>query len=150
MKKIYYILFLILLNQCGYTSIYNNNSDKTISINILKIEGDNGMNSLIKSQLVSYLNLDKENSFNIEIKTSYSKSIISKDKKGVATEYKLEANTRFIILYNEKKYELFVNENKNTKNSNDSFELKKYENIIKFNFAQSTKEKLISKLYTLK
>ncbi len=91
----------------------------------------------------------KKKNFKIEIETKYNKSIISKDKKGVASEYKLVANANFNIFFKDKKFNLSIEEKLNTKKSSNSFELKKYEQIIKNNFAESIKEKLILKLLTI-
>ena len=113
------------------------------------MKGDNKMNNLIKSELTNYINRDKEKNYEIEVNTNYYKSIISKDKKGVASEYKLVANINFKIYYKEKEFDLSIEEKLNTKNSSNSFELRNYEQIIKNNFAESIKEKLILKLQTI-
>ena len=149
MKKYFYILIFIFLSQCGYTALYDNKKSGDISITFLNMSGDNKMNSLIKSKLIHYLNEDKKKNFKIEIETKYNKSIISKDKKGVASEYKLVANANFNIFFKDKNFNLFIEEKLNTKKSSNSFELKKYEKIIKNNFAESIKEKLILKLLTI-
>lgn len=151
MKKYFYILILIFLSQCGYTALYDNKKNDDISITITQMQGDEKINNLIKSQLTSYINKDKDKgkNYKIEINTKYNKSIISKNKKGVATEYKLVANANFKIYFEERKFNFSIEEKLNTKNSSDSFELKKYEQIIKNNFAESIKEKLIFKLLTI-
>ena len=89
------------------------------------MSGDNKMNNLIKSKLIHYLNEDKKKNYKIEIETKYNKSIISKDKKGVASEYKLVANANFNIFFKDKKFNLSIEEKLNTKQSSNSFELKK-------------------------
>ncbi len=149
MKKYFYIIILIFLSQCGYSALYDNKNGGEISITILDMKGDNKMNNLIKSELTNYINRDKEKNYEIEVNTNYYKSIISKDKKGVASEYKLVANINFKIYYKEKEFDLSIEEKLNTKNSSNSFELRNYEQIIKNNFAESIKEKLILKLQTI-
>jgi len=150
MKKIIYIFLFFFLSQCGYSPLYNNIDSEEISIVLKDIKGDNKINNVIKSQLRNYLNDEKDKLFKISLSTSYKKIIISKDNKGVAVEYKLEANTKFNILYDGKNYEFSVNEKLNTKNSSNSFELKRYENIVKNNFAESITKKLILKLISIK
>ena len=149
MKKYFYILILIFLSQCGYSALYDNKKSNDISITIIQMQGDKKMNNLIKSQLTNYINKGKDKNYKIEIDTKYNKSIISKDKKGVASEYKLITNANFKIYFDEKKFNFSIEEKLNTKNSTNSFELKKYEQIIKYNFAESIKEKLILKLLTI-
>lgn len=150
MKKLIYIFVFFFLTQCGYSTLYKNIDNKEISIVLIDIKGDNKINNVIKSQLKSYQNDERDELFKISLSTNYNKIIISKNSKGVAVEYKLEANTKFNILYNGNNYEFSVNEKLNTKNSSNSFELKKYENIIKNNFAESIAEKLILKLISIK
>lgn len=149
MKKYFYILILIFLSQCGYSALYDNKKSNDISITIIQMQGDKKMNNLIKSQLTNYINKGKDKNYKIEIDTKYNKSIISKDKKGVASEYKLITNANFKIYFEEKEFNFSIEEKLNTKNSTNSFELKKYEQIIKYNFAESIKEKLILKLLTI-
>ncbi len=149
MKKYFYILVLIFLSQCGYSALYDNKKSNDISITIIQMQGDKKMNNLIKSQLTNYINKGKDKNYKIEIDTKYNKSIISKDKKGVASEYKLITNANFKIYFEEKEFNFSIEEKLNTKNSTNSFELKKYEQIIKYNFAESIKEKLILKLLTI-
>ena len=150
MKKIIYIFLFFFLSQCGYSPLYNNIDSEEISIVLKDIKGDNKINNVIKSQLRNYLNDEKDKLFKVSLSTSYKKIIISKDNKGVAVEYKLEANTKFNILYDGKNYEFSANEKLNTKNSSESFELKRYENIVKNNFAESITKKLILKLISIK
>lgn len=149
MKKYFYILILIFLSQCGYSALYDNKKTNDISITFIQMQGDKKMNNLIKSQLTNYINKDKDKNYKIEIDTKYNKSIISKDKKGVATEYKLTTNSNFKIYFEEREFNFSIEEKLNTKNSSNSFEMKKYEQIIKNNFAESIKEKLIFKLLTI-
>ena len=150
MKKLIYIFVFIFLTQCGYSVVYNNKDSENISIILTDVKGDIKLNNKIKSELKKYLSNKQGKLFKINILTDYKKIIISKDSKGVAVEYKLEANTKFSILYNGDNFEFSANEKLNTKNTSSSFELKKYENIIKINFAESITEKLISKLITIK
>ena len=150
MKKLIYIFVFIFLTQCGYSVVYNNKDSENISIILTDVKGDIKLNNKIKSELKKYLSNKQGKLFKISILTDYKKIIISKDSKGVAVEYKLEANTKFSILYNGDNFEFSANEKLNTKNTSSSFELKKYENIIKINFAESITEKLISKLITIK
>ena len=149
MKKLIYIFVLIFFTQCGYSVVYNNKESENISIILTDVKGDIKLNNKIKSELKRYLGNKQDKLFKISISTDYKKAVISKDSKGVAVEYKLEANTKFNILYNEDNFEFSVNEKLNTKNTSSSFELRKYENIIKINFAESITEKLISKLITI-
>ena len=148
-KIIFKILILLLLNQCGYSSVYNNDTDNDIKISINNFEGNNEFNNELNTVLREYYNNDSLNIFEIEIDSDFSKKTISKDSKGKASNFELRANATFKIIYNNKNQTITFTEILKIKNLQDSFEQKKYENIIKTNFADSIKEKLILKLKTL-
>ena len=71
------------------------------------------------------------------------------DIKGKVSNFELEATTTFNIKHNQKEFSITLNELLNIENVDDSFKQKKYETIIKRNFAESMKDKLILKLNTL-
>ena len=148
MKNLIFILLFFLLSQCGYSKVYNDNTEN-FSVNVLSMNGDSEINNLIKKHLKKYKN-SSEIIFEISYSTDYKKSIITKDDKGVASDYKLNANTEFLVAYDNEERKFYFTEKINIKNISNSFELKKYEKIIKNNFAKSIKEKLILKLTTIK
>ena len=47
MNKILLILFLLLLNSCGYTSVYKNQKSQNFQINITGMKGDIEFNNLM-------------------------------------------------------------------------------------------------------
>ena len=150
MKNLILILFLFLLNSCGYTSIYKSQKPQDFQINIIEMKGDNEINNLIKNDLKFYTNNISNIKYNISIDSNYKKIIVSKNSAGVATDYKLEVDT--IISFNKGKKNniLNFNESINIKNNSNSFEQNTYEKNIKRNFASSLREKLISEILTLK
>ena len=111
MKKLIYIFVFIFLTQCGYSVVYNNKDSENISIILTDVKGDIKLNNKIKSELKKYLSNKQGKLFKINILTDYKKIIISKDSKGVAVEYKLEANTKFSILYNGDNFEFLLMKN---------------------------------------
>ena len=82
--------------------------------------------------------------------TILSKEIISKDTTGKITNYELRATSNFVINYKGKNLNASFQEKINVKNIDDTFEQRKYENVVKNNFASSIQEKLVLKLKTLK
>jgi hypothetical protein len=93
MKNLILILFLFLLNNCGYTSIYKSQKPQDFQINIIEMKGDNEINNLIKNDLKFYTNNISNIKYNISIVSNYQKIIISKNSAGVATDYKLKVDT---------------------------------------------------------
>lgn len=147
MKKIV-ILFLILTS-CGYSSVYKNNDTKNLFLVINEMKGNKEINNLIKNELKFYTNKNSENKFIINFNTNYSKSIISKNSTGTASNFELLLIAEFNVENNEKINSFIFQESFNIKNISDSFEQKNYENNIKKNFVSSIKKKLILKLINI-
>ena len=149
-KNLILIILLIFLSNCGYSPIYNNNSESNINIIILEMNGTREINNKINSGLKKYYSKETNNIFRIKMNTILNKEIISKDSTGKITNYELQVITNFQINYNEKNISFAFQEKLNIKNIEDSFEQRKYENVVKNNFASSIQEKLILKLKTIK
>tara|TARA_Y100000591_G_C21807695_1_gene685900 strand:- start:227 stop:685 length:459 start_codon:yes stop_codon:yes gene_type:complete len=145
-KKIILLIFFILLNQCGYNSIYNNSSDLNIKIGILSMSGDREFNNKIFNQIRRFNKKESSKEFNINLNTNINKDIVSKDTTGKVIDYVLKATATFKITYNDINETITFEESLYIKNIDDSFEQKKYEDVIKDNFASSIYQKLIFKL----
>ena len=150
MKNIILILFLFLLNSCGYTSIYKNQKSQDFQISIIEMTGDNEINNLIKNELKFYSNRNSNIEYNISINSNYQKVIVSKNSAGVATDYKLIAET--VISFDKEGINniLNFNENINIKSNSNSYEQNNYEKSIKKNFASSISNKFIIKILNKK
>ena len=143
------IFLLIFLFGCEYTPIYKSINSNNIGIEILEMQGDDKINRLIKNELKIY-NKDKpERKYEINIKTDFGKSTISKDASGTITNYQIFVKANFEIKYKNKIENVSFEERFNIKKTSNTFEQKKYENTIILNFAKSIKDKLILKLLSL-
>ena len=141
-KVLLLTIIFFFLHSCGYTPIYSNTKKIDYKFVIIEIEGDNEMNNLFTSQIKKYSNLNSSNLFELKIKTKYEKNILTKNKKGEATNYSIKKRIEFEIKnLNNKKF-IFDEETKATAMSNQ-FEFKKYENTIKKNFINSKVEDFI-------
>ena len=99
MLKIFkFSLVFIFLVSCGYTPIYSNLKNKDINIEIQKISGNQEINNLIIQKLSRYQNKDSELVYNIEAKSNFEKSILTKDTAGNATNFRLNLNITFIFM----------------------------------------------------
>ena len=150
MKNIILILFLFFLNSCGYTSIYKNQKSQDFQINIIEMTGDNVINNLIKNELKFYSNRNSNIKYDISINSNYQKVIVSKNSAGVATDYKLIAETVISFDKEDKNNILNFNENINIKSNSNSNEQNNYEKNIKKNFASSISNKFIIKILNKK
>lgn len=146
MKNIFFIFILLILTNCGYTSLYKDNKNQNIKITLVEIKGNNEINNLIESNLKSYFNTNSLNNYNLFINTNYNKKVNTKDTTGKAIDFQLSLTTDVKINFNGKNKTTSFFETFKIKNSSDTFELKRYENIVKENFAKSTNEKIILEL----
>jgi len=149
MNKILLILFLLLLNSCGYTSVYKNQKSHSFQVNINKMEGDNEFNNLIKNELKLFSNVNSDKIYDITLNSNYQKIIISKNASGVATNYNISVNVKMNLSLNGKVINLIFDENINIKDNSNSFEQNNYEKNVKKNFASSIREKFIIKIFEL-
>ena len=147
MKKTLLILFLLLLNNCGYTSIYKNQKSNNFQININEMSGDSAFNSYIRNELKLFSNNNPDEIYYITLNSNYQKVVISKNTSGVATNYNISAEVKVNLSLNGKVINLAFNIN--IKNNSNSFEQNNYEKSVKRNFASSIREKLIIKLLEL-
>ena len=146
MRKISLFILILFISSCGYTTIYNSDNKTKIKINILSIQGDKKINSLLISDIKKISRNDFEKEFDVKINTSFKKLIIAKDTKGVASDYQLKVISTFEIIKNEKNEIITLQEQINIKNNSNLFEQKKYEDSIKITFAKSIIDKLLEKL----
>ncbi len=148
-KKLILILCVLLINQCGYSPIYKKDLSKNINIKIIDQSGDVEFNKKLHSQLKQHLTTSLKDLYEINIKSTVNKKIISKNTAGKTTNFEIKVNVIFEINYKENKEIMTFSESLKIKNIDDTFEQRKYENIVKNNFAKSIKDKLIMKLNTM-
>ncbi|MDA9153004.1 hypothetical protein N9N83_01620 [Candidatus Pelagibacter sp.] len=148
-KKTIVIFLLILLNNCGYTSIYSNTANNDLKLNIISINGDDDFNNQIKTHAALYSNSDSENEYKVIVNSNYEKIIIAKDSSGIATDYKVIATANFTVKSNGKDENIRFQETIRMVNNSDIFEQNTYEKNLKRNFASSIIKKLIIKILTI-
>ena len=146
MKNIFLILILILLSNCGYSSVYKDNKDINFKIVLHDMKGDKSINRIIRTNLERYSEKESEKIYSVETESIFSKSILTKDKTGKATDIRLNVNIKFTVKTDNKVEYFTFEENLNISNSLDSYEQANYENIIKNNFINSIIKEFIVKL----
>jgi len=145
MKKIIIVLSLVFfLSNCGFTPIYQKNTNINFSIEQVSYSGDRELNNFLKTNLGKYKNKKTDNKINIEVTSVYKKIILSKDATGEVTNYQLEAEVKFLI--ESKNKEIIITEKHIMNSMSDKFEEARYERTIKQNFASSISNKLSSEL----
>ena len=127
MKNLKYLLILIFLFSCGYNPIYQTNQKINFKINTI--------NQSIISKIEKFKKNDAKNIFDLELESFKKENIISKDKKGNASSYKLILEVN-LILTNKKSGKIFTKKflKESPFNSMDNkFELNQYKNNIEKN-----------------
>ena len=142
MKKLIIFLIIILIPGCGFEPIYSTKNNLDYKLNTIERKGDSSINNLIATELQRLSNDQSNKLIDIVINTSYEKKILSKDSKGSVSDYQININTKFLIIFKEKELKFQFSDKQNIKNISDIFEQKNYENIIKKNFANSAVRKL--------
>ena len=147
-KKII-LLLLLLLSSCGYEAIHSkkNSIKYNFSISELNLVGDRTINIKIKEKLNNYTQGKKDKDFILTLTSTSEKIILAKNTAGDATSFKNTISINVDVLMNNKfKSNFIILESFNYNNISNKFNLKKYEEEIKNNLAETASDKLIFKL----
>ena len=146
MKKLFLLLSIIFIYNCGYTPLYlAGKSD--LNLNLKEIKGDFELNTYIKNNFKIASDVNSPNVFDINAETKIDKIILTKDATGDATDYKLDLSVKFIIVSENKV--VSYNESFKIKKNDQKFEESNYEREIKRNFSEIVKDKLVLYLLNL-
>ncbi|MDA8801540.1 hypothetical protein N9N62_04485 [Candidatus Pelagibacter bacterium] len=143
------LLLLLLLSSCGYEAIYSkkNSVNYSFSVSELNFVGDRTVNLKIKEKLNNYAQAKKEKDFILRISSFSEKITLAKSAAGDATSFKNSVSINVEVLMNNKfKSNFIILESFNYNNISNKFNLKKYEEEIKNNLAETASDKLIFKL----
>jgi PBP1b-binding outer membrane lipoprotein LpoB len=143
-KSISLIFLIFFLTSCGFTPLYQNNTNINYSIEQVDYSGDRELNNFLKSNLNKYKNEKIDKKIFIEVNSIYKKNILTKDGTGKITSYELEAVVIFLIQPLNK--EIQIIEKKIMNSMDDKFEETRQERIIKQSFVSSISNKLISEI----
>lgn len=143
------LLLLLLLSSCGYEAIYSkkNSVNYNFSVSELNFVGDRMVNLKIKEKLNNYAQAKKDKDFILRISSTSEKITLAKNTAGDATSFKNSVSINVEVLMNNKfKSNFIILESFNYNNISNKFNLKKYEEEIKNNLAETASDKLIFKL----
>ncbi len=145
-KKVSLFCFLIIfLNNCGYTPIYSK-KNQNFEINKIDFFGDVKVNKILSNKLNIYKNNpDSKKTFDIEINSKSLRTTLTKDKKGNPSQFSLNILVNIKISDNLNEIELETNfsESSTYDNSDNKFDLKKYENSLTKNMTEKIYSDLI-------
>ena len=149
LQKQIILLLLLLLSSCGYEAIYSkkNSVNYNFSVSELNFVGDRKVNLKIKEKLNNYVQAKKDKDFILRISSTSEKITLAKNTAGDATSFKNSVSINVEVLMNNKfKSNFIILESFNYNNISNKFNLKKYEEEIKNNLAETASDKLIFKL----
>ena len=120
---------------CGYTPIYQTDQISKFKLEIINHSGDKKIGRDLLNNLQRFKEKKSNEIFDLYLKSEKRESIVSKDKKGNPSSYKIqiEVNLELISKNNDKKFsKKFAKET--TYNSIDNnFELNKYKKKLEKN-----------------
>ena len=149
LKKKFALIFFLLLSSCGYEAIYSKKNiiNYNFSISNLTLVGEKDINLKIKEKLYNYTLNKKDKNFILTISSNMKKVAIAKNISGNPTKFKSTIIIDIeVLMEGNLKNNLQIIESLNYSNIDNKFNLKKYEQQIKYNLAEVATEKLIFKL----
>jgi len=125
MKSLKYFFIFLFLFSCGYSPVYQTKKDSNIKIDLINFSGDKIIGREIIRGLENFKENNAKNIFDLDLNTSKQENVVSKDKKGNATSYKLvlTVNTYFKNKTNNKNYEKKFTRETTFNSKNNKFEL---------------------------
>ena len=151
MKKIFLIILILLLNNCGYTPIYSS-KDSNFKIVSLTSNVQNSLTNYIENSVSVFSNENSNKNLNIIIDLKEDISVILKDSKGDPSKNRLTV-TVDLSLFDVNKDLVASNSFSESFQYNiddNKFNLKQYEKNIKFTLVEQIAEQIIEFLINLK
>ena len=128
MKNLKYLFIFVFVLSCGYTPIYQTDQKLNIKLNSINFRGDKDINREIVKNLNKYRDIDTNNIFDLSINSTKKENVVTKDKKGNATSYKLtlEVDINLSNISNDKKFTKKFSKDMSFNSKNNKFELDQY------------------------
>ena len=151
MKKIFLVIIILLLNNCGYTPIYlaKDSNFKIISLNS---NVNNNLTNYIENSISVFSNEDSNKKLNIVFNLKENVSVILKDSKGDPSKNRLTI-TVDLSLFDINKNLLASNtfsESFQYNIDDNKYNLKQYEKNIKFSLVEQISSQIIEYLTNFK
>ena len=151
MKKIFLVILILLLNNCGYTPIYSS-KDSNFKIVSLTSNVQNSLTNYIENSVSVFSNENSNKNLNIIIDLKEDISVILKDSKGDPSKNRLTV-TVDVSLFDVNKDLVASNSFSESFQYNiddNKFNLKQYEKNIKFTLVEQIAGQIIEFLINLK
>ncbi len=128
MKNLKYIFIFMFVLSCGYTPIYQTDQKLNIKLDTINSSGDKGISREIVKNLEKYRDSDTSNIYNLFVNSTKKEDIVTKDKKGNATSYKLTIEVDINLSNNSinKNFTKKFTKDMSFNSKNNKFELDQY------------------------
>ena len=127
-KPFIFLIFFLILSNCGYQPIY---STKNLNFTIGNVEKENtSLNNKFAKSINALTNRESDKKINIKIESDKKIRVKSKDSKGNTLVLELEINLKFINLDSDNQTQKLLSRKITYNNSDDKFKLKEYENEL--------------------
>ena len=135
MKSLKYLIIFILFVSCGYTPIYQTDEISKFKLGIINYSGDKKIGRDLLNNLQRFKDKNSNEIFDLYLTSVIRESIVSKDKKGDPSSYKieLEINLDLIGKNNDKKFSKKFIKEATYSSTENNFELNRYKKRLEKN-----------------
>ena len=135
MKSLKYLIVFIFFVSCGYTPIYQNDQISKFKLETINHTGDKKIGRELLNNLQRFKDNKSNNIFDIYLTSVKKESIVSKDKKGDPSSYKieLEINLDLIGKNNDEKFSKKFTKEATYSSTEHNFELNRYKKKLEKN-----------------
>ena len=135
MKCLKYLIVFIFFAGCGYTPIYKTDQISKFKLGIINHSGDKKIGKELQNNLKKLKDNKSNSIFDIYLTTVKKESIVSKNKKGDPSSYKieLEVNLDLISQNNDKKFSKKFVKGTTYNSMDNNFELNRYKKKLEKN-----------------
>ena len=128
MKNLKYIFIFMFVLSCGYAPIYQSDQRLNIKLDTINSSGNKDISREIAKNLEKHKDNETNNVFNLFINSNKKEDIVTKDKKGNATSYKLtlEVDINLSNISNDKNFTKKFSKNMSFNSKSNKFELDQY------------------------
>ncbi len=134
-KNVKYFLIILFLSSCGYSPIYEANQKLNFGLDTLTFSGDKKIGREIEKGLEKFRDSKNKNVFDANFVSLKNKAIVTKDKKGNPSSYKLIIDVKLDLIdkVNNKSFEKRFIKETTFDSMDNKFELDQYVKSIEKN-----------------
>mgnify|MGYP001278858484 FL=1 len=135
MKSLKYLIVFIFFVSCGYTPIYQNDQISKFKLETINHTGDKKIGRELLNNLQRFKDNKSDDIFDLYLTSVKRENIVSKDKKGDPSSYKieLEVNLNLVGKNNDKKFSKKFMKGTTYNSSENNFELNRYKKKLEKN-----------------